>query len=67
VFDIIYALTGGGPANSTQSLSIYIFKQGFINYQMGYAMAISIITMIVLLGIFLPLIKRSNNNVVSLY
>jgi multiple sugar transport system permease protein len=62
VFDIIYALTGGGPANATQSLSIYIFKQGFVNYQMGYAMAISIITMIILLVIFLPLIKRSNDN-----
>ncbi len=67
VFDIIYALTGGGPANATQSLSIYIFKQGFTNYQMGYAMAISIVTMIILLGIFLPLIKRSNENAVSLY
>ena len=67
VFDIIYALTGGGPANSTQSLSIYIFKLGFTNYQMGYAMAISVITMIILLAIFLPLIKRSNENVVSFY
>jgi multiple sugar transport system permease protein len=67
VFDIIYALTGGGPANSTQSLSIYIFKQGFTNYQMGYAMAISIITMVILLAIFLPLIKRSNENTVSMY
>jgi multiple sugar transport system permease protein len=67
VFDIIYALTGGGPANATQSLSIYIFKQGFTNYQMGYAMAISIVTMVVLLVIFLPLIKRSNENVVSMY
>lgn len=67
VFDIIYALTGGGPANVTQSLSIYIFKQGFTNYQMGYAMAISVVTMIILLVIFLPLIKRSNENCVSLY
>ncbi len=35
VFDIIYALTAGGPANSTLSLSIYAFKEGFIKYQMG--------------------------------
>jgi len=67
VFDIIYALTGGGPANATQSLSILIFKEGFSHYQMGYASAISIVTMVVLLIIFLPLIKRSNDNVVSLY
>jgi multiple sugar transport system permease protein len=67
IFDIIYALTGGGPANSTESLSIYIFKLGFSQYQLGYAMAISFITMIILLVIFLPLIKRSNENKVSIY
>jgi multiple sugar transport system permease protein len=67
VFDIIYALTGGGPANSTQSLSIFIFKRAFSQYQLGYAMAVSFITMLLLLVIFLPLIKRSNENKVSIY
>ncbi len=52
VFDIIYALTGGGPANSTLSLSILTFKEGFIKYQMGYAMAISLITMLIIVGLF---------------
>jgi ABC-type sugar transport system permease subunit len=59
VFDIIFALTGGGPANSTMSLSIYAFKKGFEQYQMGYAMAISLITMLILIIIFGPLVKRS--------
>lgn len=60
VFDIIYALTGGGPANSTLSLSIYAFKKGFEQYEMGYAMAISLITMLVLIVLFAPLVKRSS-------
>lgn len=47
VFDIIYALTQGGPANSTVSLSIYAYKNAFEMYRMGYAMAISILTMAV--------------------
>lgn len=59
VFDIIYALTAGGPANSTLSLSIYAFQQGFINYQMGYSMAISIITMVILFIIFIPILRIS--------
>jgi multiple sugar transport system permease protein len=59
VFDIIYALTGGGPGNSTLSLSIYAFQKGFDQYQMGYAMAISIVTMAVLVAVFAPLLKRS--------
>jgi multiple sugar transport system permease protein len=59
VFDIIYALTGGGPGNSTLSLSIYAFQKGFDQYQMGYAMTISIITMAVLAVALMPLMKRS--------
>jgi multiple sugar transport system permease protein len=59
VFDIIYALTNGGPANSTLSLSIYAFNKGFEQYEMGYAMAISIIMMVVLSFLFGPLLSRS--------
>lgn len=62
VFDIIYALTGGGPANSTLSLSIFSYQQGFVNYQMGYAMSISIMTMIILFALFGPILKSSSEN-----
>src|SRR5580692_8999203 len=59
VFDIIYALTGGGPGNSTLSLSIYAFQKGFDQYEMGYAMTISIMTMAALVVVFAPLMKQS--------
>src|SRR5215469_347781 len=58
-FDISYALTGGGPGNSTLSLSIYAFQKGFDDYEMGYAMAVSIITLAVLVVALTPLMKRS--------
>lgn len=32
-----YVLTGGGPLNSTLSAVLYIYKQGFFYYHMGYA------------------------------
>lgn len=32
-----YILTGGGPLNSTLSAVLYIYKQGFFYYHMGYA------------------------------
>lgn len=58
VFDIIYSLTQGGPANSTMSLSIYAYKNGFEMYQMGYAMAIAVFTMFVSFIIFgIPFIR----------
>ena len=32
-----YVMTGGGPLNSTLSAVLYIYKQGFFYYHMGYA------------------------------
>lgn len=32
-----YVMTGGGPLNSTISSVLYIYKQGFFYYHMGYA------------------------------
>ncbi|MGE5401103.1 MAG: carbohydrate ABC transporter permease [Ignavibacteriales bacterium] len=35
-----YVMTGGGPLNSTLSAVLYIYKQGFFYYHMGYASAL---------------------------
>jgi multiple sugar transport system permease protein len=35
-----YIMTGGGPMNSTISAMLYIYKQGFTFYHMGYAAAL---------------------------
>ena len=32
-----YIMTGGGPLNSTLSAVLYIYKQGFFYYHMGYS------------------------------
>lgn len=40
VFDVIYVLTGGGPANTTETLSIYAYKVFFNTLQLGYGSAI---------------------------
>jgi multiple sugar transport system permease protein len=58
-FDIIYALTNGGPANSTSSLSIYAYKQAFENGELGFGMAASILTLIALVILFGPLMRNS--------
>ena len=58
VFDIIYSLTQGGPANSTLSVSIYAYKNAFESTQMGYAMAISILAVVVSFVLFgIPFIR----------
>ncbi|OPA78316.1 sugar ABC transporter permease [Paenibacillus selenitireducens] len=41
VFDIISYLTEGGPDNSSTVIVFRIYEEGFVNYNMGYAAAIS--------------------------
>lgn len=40
-FGMIYAITQGGPANSTTVFSIFAYKKAFNFYEMGYASAVS--------------------------
>ncbi|MFC5702713.1 carbohydrate ABC transporter permease [Cohnella faecalis] len=48
VFDVISALTDGGPGYSTESMSIFIMRSSF-NGHTGYATAVAIIMFIVIL------------------
>jgi ABC-type sugar transport system permease subunit len=41
IFDLVYVLTGGGPADSTETLSTLSYKVLFSTLQFGYGSAIS--------------------------
>lgn len=43
VFDLIYVLTGGGPANATEVLSSYAYKTTFSSTQVGYGATMSVL------------------------
>ena len=43
LFDKVYALTGGGPGNATQTLSTYIYDTGFRFFNVGPASAASVL------------------------
>ena len=49
VFESIMILTGGGPGDSTRSLSIYLVDEAFGSFELGYAAAVSVIMMILVL------------------
>lgn len=53
-FGLIYIMTGGGPGNATSTLSIFMYKQAFSMYQLGYGTAIALIML--MLGITFSLI-----------
>ena len=55
-FDLVFAMTGGGPAYYTNLLSIYMYNNAFINYNYGVGSAVS--TVMVILSITLIIIIR---------
>ncbi|MBO8140112.1 MAG: sugar ABC transporter permease [Thermosipho sp. (in: Bacteria)] len=57
VFDIIYIMTKGGPANGTQVLSYYVYHTSFEAMQLGKGAALSTIIAIIILLIALVYIK----------
>lgn len=47
--DLIFVMTGGGPANSTQILATFIFTTAFRRLDLGYASAIAVILLILMM------------------
>lgn len=51
VFDLISVMTNGGPGRATNVLVYDIYNTAFVNYEFGYASAISMILFIIVLAI----------------
>jgi len=49
IYDIIYVLTSGGPANATNVLSYYVYQQAFVDFHIGYASAVAYLTTIAMI------------------
>ncbi len=61
VFDIIYVMTRGGPANSTEVLGTYAYKQGFYFSNVGYGATLSIFIAFIALILSLIFMKLRKN------
>lgn len=51
VFDIIFTITQGGPLDSSQVLSTYIYQSAFQSNNQGYACALSILMVVIGIGL----------------
>ena len=56
-FDIIYVITGGGPAYATETLNLFIYSQGFQYFKMGYASAALVLFFLLVFGVSLLFIR----------
>ena len=57
VFDLIYVLTGGGPSNATESISVYAYKTLFAQQNFGAGSVLSIFVFIFVAIISIVYIK----------
>jgi multiple sugar transport system permease protein len=58
-FDIVWAMTAGGPFNSTQLLSTYMYSTAFQGRQLGYASAIAVVIFVLALGVIITYLVRA--------
>lgn len=65
-FDIIFAITQGGPGTASETINIYLYSTAFAYYNMGYGSAIAVVffTLVVALSlVMLWLRQRTKWNV----
>ena len=58
VFDIIWALTSGGPGTMTETISIYTYVQGFQQFETSYTAAMAFLVILLLTVIVTWSIRR---------
>ena len=51
-FDFVYLSTGGGPVNDTDVLPVYVYRQSWDKYDLGYAASIGAVMLILLMIYF---------------
>jgi multiple sugar transport system permease protein len=66
VFDQMYLMTQGGPNFVTRSVLQLVYDEGFTNFRVGYAAAISMLFFVVVLAVsavWFALVRRQEGNV----
>jgi multiple sugar transport system permease protein len=57
IFDLVYMMTGGGPARASYNLVYEIYNQGFKYFDLGYASALGVVLFV--LTLVVALVQRS--------
>ena len=59
-FDIIFAITQGGPGSASETINVYLYSVAFVYYDLGYGSAIAVVffVLIVLLAAVLLYLRQ---------
>ena len=50
-FDIIYAITQGGPGTASETINLYLYSVAFAYYDIGYGSAIAVVFFLMVIGL----------------
>jgi multiple sugar transport system permease protein len=64
-FDVIFAMTQGGPGESTETLNIYIYLAAFQYFRFGYSSSLLMLFFALILGVCLVIIKARRHSAVA--
>jgi len=62
VFDSVFALTGGGPGNSTTPLTLYMYRTAFQFSDYGYGSTIALLLTVMCLVVTLVIFRSSRRD-----
>ncbi|MFK3690538.1 carbohydrate ABC transporter permease [Agrobacterium tumefaciens] len=61
-FDIIYAMTQGGPGTASETINIYLYNTAFAYYDIGYGSAMAVVFFIIIVALsFVLLMVRQRS------
>jgi multiple sugar transport system permease protein len=62
-FDIIYAMTQGGPGTASETINIYLYNTAFAYYDIGYGSAMAVVFFLIIIALsFVLLMVRQRAN-----
>ena len=60
-FDLMYVLTGGGPAGTTETLTVYAYRSLFQTLQLGFGAAVGVVIFALVMAVaaaYLRMLRR---------
>ncbi|MFD3259502.1 carbohydrate ABC transporter permease [Paenibacillus lentus] len=67
VFDEVFILTKGGPGDSTLTSSLYIYQQGFQQFDFGYSSALGLIVSVMIAALSIIIFRFNRKGGVNPY
>jgi multiple sugar transport system permease protein len=58
IFDMVLALTEGGPGRRTETLSLYTYAMGFQDFSLSYTGAVAFVTIVLMTGLLWLVLGR---------